>query len=105
MFKKYSVKKFDGSTAEEKICGTWNENVNESVNISYFLTNLFGLVIVLVSVFTRKLFIKIISLIKFRRKTTEKNIGMACTLAVYFIYYGLMYLLAPWDYIDAFRAR
>ena len=49
--------------------------------------------------------IYIISQTKLRRVTHFKFTGMFLTLLVYFANYGLMYLIAPWDYSDAYRFR
>ena len=56
--------------------------------------------IVCVSFISRKIYVYLISKIKLRRISQEKNIGMYSTLAIYFCNYGLMYLIAPWNFID-----
>lgn len=64
-------------------------------------TSLFSLFIVIVSFISRKFFVYLITKIKFRRQSEEKNVGMFWTMCVYFFNYGVMYLTSPWNYIDA----
>ena len=67
----------------------------------YVGTGVFSLIIVLVSLISRKFFVFVITKIKLQRLSEEKNTGMFWTMCVYFTNYGIMYLTAPWNYIDA----
>ena len=100
---KYNVKighVLNPSTAESQVCKEWNEVANGEINTGFVLVNSFSLLIVCVSFISRKIYVYLISKIKLRRISQEKNIGMYSTLLIYFCNYGLMYLIAPWNFID-----
>ena len=88
------------STDDSEICKEWDRLSNGEVSTGFILQNIFSLVIVCVSFISRKIYVYLISKIKLRRISQEKNIGMYSTLAIYFCNYGLMYLIAPWNFVD-----
>ena len=50
---------------------------------------------------SRKVYVYLITKIKLHRNSEEKLVGIVGTTIVYFCNYGLMYLIAPWNYVDS----
>ena len=94
------MKDIKGDQLESKICEKWNVS-NETWSISTILPRFFSLGIVLISVISRKIYVYLITKIKLHRSSEEKFVGIVSTTIVYFCNYGLMYLIAPWNLIDA----
>ena len=94
------MKDIKGDQLESKICEKWNVS-NETWSISTILPRFFSLGIVLISVISRKFYVYLITKIKLHRSSEEKFVGIVSTTIVYFCNYGLMYLIAPWNLIDA----
>ena len=97
----YNVKHQNGTDIQVNVCSTWNKNTSGIASGWTVGAGSFGIFIVIVSFISRKLFVFLITKIKLRRFSQEKNIGMSSTMAVYFLNYGVMYLTAPWNWIDA----
>lgn len=53
-----------------------------------------------VSAISRKVFVALIRKIKFQRQSIETSVSIYWTLLVFFCNYGLMYLIAPLNFID-----
>ena len=69
MSKEYEIREANGSVEQVDLCSEWDQYANNAVGWAYILQNAFGLLIVIVSFITRKLFVWIISKIKQRRLT------------------------------------
>lgn len=95
----------DGEKTEKAVCEKFNEIVSENnqENDSIFswksiVSHQISLTIFLVSICTRKLFVYLITKVKLRRQTTYKQLGMFSIMSVYFINYGVIYLVGSWNF-------
>ena len=95
--KLYTILEADGTESEYPICKKFN-NDTSSLSFLGFVVNFASFIIVLTSFIMRFIFIKMIGWIGLSRFSREAAGTMISVLIVSFFNYGVLYIVAPFNF-------
>ena len=96
--REYSVTFSDGSKGVYPICSKFFEDTSNRFNFLGIIVNAAPLVVVLTSFTLRFLFITLVKYIGAPRFSREASTTMFSVLVVSFFNYGILYIVAPWNF-------